>query len=146
MLFPELFSPFLEHQDPGDRFYKELLPIVTKSPEFAAGVWPRLIHALRHGFADAALQKGMDSLVIDDISGRMGTTETGTRYTNATGLPRIIRELAASIPIVTDHLKPRPLKLLPWVEARRPPPWAGRKMTQRQLAELRDERGEPSDV
>lgn len=137
MLFPELFSPFLERQDPGDRLYKELSPIVRKSPQFGDGVWPRLIHALRHGFADIAYQQGMDSAVIDDISGRMGDSETTTRYTNLAGLPRIIRDLNASIPIVTDHLKPEPLKLLPWVEAKRPPPWAGRKMTQKQLAELR---------
>lgn len=140
VLFPELFSPFLENQDPGDRLYKELSPIVRKAPEFGDGIWPRLIHALRHGFADVAYQKGMDSAVIDDISGRMGESETTTRYTNLAGLPRIIRDLNATIPIVTDHLKPQPLKLLPWVEAKRPPPWAGKKMTQKQLAELREKR------
>lgn len=106
---------------------KELLPSVEKSPEFNDDVWPRLIHALRHGFADAALQFGMDSLVIDDVSGRKGTTETATRYTNVTGLPRLINALKA-IPVVTDHLEPQPLRLLPW---------AGRKMTQRQRAESR---------
>lgn len=51
------------------------MPIVEKSPELNDGVWPRLIHALRHGFADVALQYGMDSLVIDDVSGRKGATE-----------------------------------------------------------------------
>lgn len=141
-LFPELYSPFKNRQDPGDRLYKELLPIMKRSPEFDEGIWPRLIHALRHGFADAALQFGMDSLVIDDVSGRKGTTETATRYTNVTGLPRLINDLKA-IPIVTDHLKPQPLRLLPWVEANEPPPWAGRKMTRKQLAELRASDGKP---
>lgn len=141
-LFPELYSPFREKQDPGDRLYKELLPIMKRSQEFNDGVWPRLIHALRHGFADAALQFGMDSLVIDDISGRKGTTETATRYTNVTGLPRLINDLQA-IPIVTDHLEPQSLRLLPWVEAKEPPPWAGRKMTQKQLVDLRESGGTP---
>ena len=142
LLFPELFSPHLDRQDPGDRFYKEFSPLVERSPQFADGVWPRLIHALRHGFADAAFQNGVDSAIVDDISGRMGNTETTTRYTNVAGLPRLINDLKA-IPIVTDHLQLRPLKLLPWVEAKEPPPWAGRKMTRKQLAELHEMRRQP---
>ena len=39
MDFPELFSPYLEKNDPGDRFYKEFVPIAQRSPLLADGLW-----------------------------------------------------------------------------------------------------------
>ena len=129
-LFPELYSPFLEEQDPGDRFYKDFMPVVEKSELFRGKPWDRTIHALRHGFADTLKQAGASEAVIDDISGRLGTSETEVRYTNPAGLP-LIRKAMTHYPAITDHLEPLPIRLFPWVEARLPPPWAGRKKKDR---------------
>ena len=38
-LFPELFSPLLKTNDPGDRFYKDFIPIVKASPQFSSDLW-----------------------------------------------------------------------------------------------------------
>lgn len=124
-LFPELFSPYLEKNDPGDRFYKEFVPIAQRSPLLANGLWKRPIHALRHGFADTLKNAGVSEGVIEDLSGRLGTTETATRYTNPSGLS-LLRLIISRYPVITEHLEPKPIRLLPWVEKKLPPPWAGK--------------------
>lgn len=124
-LFPELYSPFRKDQDPGDRFYKDLRPAIEKSETFNGLPWNGLVHALRHGFADTLKQAGADEAVINDISGRLGNTETQVRYTNPAGLP-LIRKAMSHYPAITAHLKPVPIRLLPWVEKKQPPPWAGK--------------------
>lgn len=124
-LFPELFSPYLEKNDPGDRFYKEFVPIAQRSPLLANGLWKRPIHALRHGFADTLKNAGVSEGVIEDLSGRLGTTETASRYTNPSGLS-LLRLIISRYPVITGHLEPKPIRLLPWVEKKLPPPWAGK--------------------
>lgn len=124
MLFPELFSPFLAKNDPGDRFYKDFVPVAEKCQP--GGLWERPIHALRHGFADTLKQSGVSDGVIEDLSGRLGDSETATRYTNPAGL-KLLRQIVSSYPIITAHLEPREIRLLPWVEKMQPPPWAGKK-------------------
>lgn len=125
-LFPELYSPFLEDQDAGDRFYKDLRPAIEKSEGFQSLPFDRFIHALRHGFANTLKQAGADEAVINDISGRLGETETQVRYTNPAGLP-LIRKAMALYPAITAHLEPKPIRLLPWVETKQSPPWAGKR-------------------
>lgn len=125
-LFPELFSPLLKTNDPGDRFYKDFIPIVKASPQFSSDLWQRSIHALRHGFADTMKQAGVDTAIISDISGRLGESETALRYTNVAGLP-LIKEQLEKYPVITGHLEARPVNLLPWVENEELPPWAGKK-------------------
>ena len=125
-LFPELFSNLLKTNDPGDRFYKDFTPLLKASSQFSQGIWERAIHALRHGFSDTLKQAGVDSPIIDDISGRVGTSETALRYTNVAGLPLIKRQLE-KYPNITAHLVQKPIRLLPWVERRELPPWAGKK-------------------
>lgn len=124
LLFPELYSPFRKTQDLGDRFYKDFVPIAKKC--MPDELWQRPIHALRHGFADTLKQEGVSEGVIEDLSGRLGNTETATRYTNPAGLP-LLQNILLKYPTITDHLEPRPIRLLPWVEQKLPPPWAGRK-------------------
>lgn len=124
-LFPELFSPYLEKNDPGDRFYKEFVPIAQQSPLLEKGLWRRPIHALRHGFADTLKNAGVSEGVIEDLSGRLGTTETATRYTNPSGLS-LLRVIISRYPAITEHLEAKPIRLLPWVEKKLPPPWAGK--------------------
>src|SRR5690606_25311232 len=67
-LFPELFSPYLQKNDPGDRFYKDFVPVAEKC--MPDGLWERPIHALRHGFANTLKQAGVSEGVIEDVSGR----------------------------------------------------------------------------
>ncbi|MEX0406917.1 integrase [Aquibium sp. LZ166] len=124
MLFPELFSPYLQKSDPGDRFYKDFVPIAKKC--MPGGLWQRPFHALRHGFANTLKQAGVSDGVIEDISGRLGETETATRYTNPAGLS-LIQLIISRYPVITGHLEPKPIRLLPWVEKMEPPPWAGKK-------------------
>lgn len=125
-LFPELFSTLLTKNDPGDRFYKDFIPIVKASPHFSSGLWKRSIHALRHGFSDTMKQAGVDTGIISDIAGRLGESETALRYTNVAGLPLITKQLE-KYPVITGHLETRPVRLLPWVENKELPPWAGKK-------------------
>ncbi|MBB4004743.1 DUF6538 domain-containing protein [Aurantimonas endophytica] len=124
-LFPELFSPLLKTNDPGDRFYKDFIPLVKASPHFSENLWSRAIHALRHGFSDTMKQAGVDTAVINDISGRLGESKTELRYTNVAGLP-LIESHVRKYPSITSHLEPHPIRLLPWVEAKQLPPWAGK--------------------
>ena len=64
ILFLELFSPYLQKNDPGDRFYKDFIPIAKKC--MPGTLW-KPIHALRHGFADTLKQAGVSEGVIEDI-------------------------------------------------------------------------------
>lgn len=120
-VFPDLFSDKTVN-DPGDRFYDVFLPIMKQSLE--EKMWDRAFHALRHGMADTLLQAGVPPLVIDDISGRLSQGgETSLRYTNPAGLP-LMRDALSKYPIITAGIEPKPIKLLPWIEKRSPPPWA----------------------
>ncbi|MGO7807334.1 hypothetical protein ACC778_33790 [Rhizobium ruizarguesonis] len=108
--------------DPGDRFYDVFLPIMKRC--LGENLWDRTLHALRHGMADTLKQAGVSPEVIDDISGRLSEgSETNTRYTNPAGLP-LMREALSKYPIITGGIEPKPIKLLPWIEQRLPPPWA----------------------
>lgn len=133
-LFPELFHPTLSN-DPGDRFYKDFVPVVCEAEEIGSDLWDRVLHAMRHGQADVLKQAGVSIPIIDDISGRLSKGETSTRYTNVAGLP-LIRSILAKYPSVTDHLAAQPVKLLPWVASRQPPPWANLTKAER-LAQAR---------
>ncbi|WP_200952394.1 integrase [Mesorhizobium sp. Root552] len=128
LLFPELMSPYLKKNDPGDRFYKDFVPVAEKC--LPNGLWERPIHALRHGFSDTLKQAGISDGIIEDISGRLGYTETATRYTNPAGLS-LLQLIIARYPIITGHLEAKPIRLLPWVEKKQPPPWAGKKSGER---------------
>lgn len=120
-VFPDLFSDKTVN-DPGDRFYDVFLPIMKQS--LGENMWDRAFHALRHGMADTLLQAGVPPLVIDDISGRLSQGgETSLRYTNPAGLP-LMRDALSKYPIITAGIEPKPIKLLPWIEKRSPPPWA----------------------
>lgn len=123
-LFPELYSPYLKRNDPGDRFYKDFVPVAQRC--LPGVLWERPIHALRHGFADTLKNAGVSEGVIEDLSGRLGETETATRYTNPAGLA-LLRLIISRYPVITAHLEPQPIQLLPWVEQKVPPPWAGKK-------------------
>jgi integrase len=120
-LFPDLFSDKTDN-DPGDRFYDTFVPVMQDA--LGEKMWKRAIHALRHGLADTLKQAGVSKDVIDDISGRLTEgNETSTRYTNPAGLP-LMRSSLKHYPIITSVIEAKPLRLLPWVQNRQPPPWA----------------------
>jgi len=120
-VFPDLFSDKTAN-DPGDRFYDVFVPMMKQS--LGEKMWARAFHALRHGMADTLLQAGVPPVVIDDISGRLSQGgETSLRYTNPAGLP-LMRDALSKYPIITAGIEPKPIKLLPWIEKRLPPPWA----------------------
>ncbi len=129
-LFPDLFSD-KTNNDPGDRFYDVFTPIMREA--LGEKMWDRALHALRHGLADTLKQMGVSDSVISDIAGRLpDTSETASRYTNPAGLP-LMREVLAKYPTITECIEPQPLRLLPWVATKQPPPWAreGKKVETR---------------
>jgi integrase len=126
-VFPDLISHKTKN-DPGDRFYDVFIPIMKRS--LGENMWDRALHALRHGMADTLLQAGVSPLVIDDISGRLSKgSETSLRYTNPAGLP-LMRDALSKYPIITSGIERKPIKLLPWIEQRLPPPWAREAKTE----------------
>ncbi|WP_367715651.1 DUF6538 domain-containing protein [Nitratireductor sp. GISD-1A_MAKvit] len=127
-LFPELFSKSRK-TDPGDRFYKDFVPKLHQHLGDAER-WNRVLHALRHGFADTLKQALVHPSIISDIAGRLGSDETSMRYTNRAGL-NVIKDALEKYPSITSHLEPQPIRVLPWVEAREASPWEGRTKDER---------------
>jgi integrase len=121
-LFPELVNPFKKDADPGDRFYKNFNPLFVQNAAKGGPSWIRVIHAMRHGHADTLKQNGVSPALIEDIQGRDGMSETAVRYTNPAGL-RLLKDNLTRYPIVTDHLKPSPIRLLGFVKTKKPAPW-----------------------
>ncbi len=120
-LFPELISP-TSKADPGDRFYKLFLPLMKADKVLAQQLWPRTIHAFRHGFSNTLKQQGVEISIIEDITGHLGRTEGETRYTHVARLG-LMQKAIEAYPIITGHLERKPLRLLPYVEANEPAPW-----------------------
>ncbi|MEP4033079.1 tyrosine-type recombinase/integrase [Roseibium polysiphoniae] len=122
-LFPELINPFkVLNADPGDRFYKNFMPLIVDNAAKGGPYWNRAIHSLRHGHANTLKQNGVSPELIEDIQGRQKETETGRRYTNPAGLP-LVSQLQENYPVVTAHLEAKPIELLSCVAAKQPAPW-----------------------
>jgi len=128
-LFPELVNPHKTDADPGDRFYKNFNPLFVHHAANGGPSWIRVIHALRHGHADTLKQNGVSPVLIEDIQGRDGMSETAVRYTNPAGLP-LLKENLSKYPVVTKHLEQKPIQLLGFVRAKKHAPWF-RKTPQR---------------
>lgn len=121
-LFPELVNPFKRDADPGDRFYKNFNPLFVRNAANGGPSWIRVIHAMRHGHADTLKQNGVSPVLIEDIQGRDGMSETAVRYTNPAGLP-LLKENLSKYPIVTAKLEPKPIQLLGFVKGKKLAPW-----------------------
>jgi integrase len=113
-LFPDLYSPSTK-SPMGDRYYDQMLQSLR-----AAGFTP---HQIRHFFGDELKQKEVSDEFRADFLGHGGKTETTERYCStlriALQMPKLMK-----LPIVTGHLEPRPIKLLPWVVAKEIAPWS----------------------
>ncbi len=118
-LFPDLHSP--STQSPlGDRFYDEFRPVLTGADTDEAGF---VIHSLRRGFGDALKQKRVVEEERAEMLGHKGKTETTERYCDAYEI-QILHELICKVPVVTAHMEPRPLRLLPWVQEKQIAPFS----------------------
>ncbi|ODT83330.1 MAG: hypothetical protein ABS76_02885 [Pelagibacterium sp. SCN 64-44] len=113
-LFPDLYSP--STRSPlGDRLYGEMLPSLR-----AVGFTP---HQIRHFFGDELKQEEVSKEFRADLLGHGGESETTERYCNPMSLQRQMAHLL-KLPLVTGHLEPRPVNLLPWVVAKEIAPWS----------------------
>ncbi|TXM96331.1 tyrosine-type recombinase/integrase [Methylobacterium sp. WL103] len=112
--FPNLFSPSTRGLL-GDRLYDELRPAFTK-----AGF---TTHQVRHHFGNALKQQRVAEEFRADLLGHGGKTETTERYCNPIGIKLQLEELT-KLPVLTAHLKPKPIRLVPWVERGEIAPWS----------------------
>lgn len=107
-LFPDLYSP--STRSPlGDRLYKQMLPTLQK-----VGFTP---HQMRHFFGDELKQEEVSQEFRADLLGHGGDSETTERYCNPINIAKQMKHLL-TLPVVTEHLQPRPTYLLPWVVAK----------------------------
>jgi integrase len=119
LLFPNLFSP--SSSSPlGDRFYKQLKPILEAAGVTEAGLGS---HAVRHLFG-AQLKK---KLVADegraDLLGHGGDSETSERYCEPHEIATLLK-FVLELPMITADLRPREIKLIPWVAKKQVAPFS----------------------
>lgn len=113
-LFPDLYSP--STRSPlGDRLYDQMLPSLK-----AAGLTS---HQIRHFFGDELKQRAVSKEHRADLLGHGGDSETTERYCNPLALEQQLPHLL-KLPIVTAHLEPRPIRLLPWIIGKEIAPWS----------------------
>lgn len=108
LLFPELVAES-GIGNMGDAYYKNVwTKIATALPWLKKG---QANHSFRHTLVDAMKEAGVPSEIRADFVGHKLNSETEGRYSNAH--VKLLREAAKAIPIVTEHLEPFPLTLLP---------------------------------
>ena len=70
------------------------------------------MHSFRHTLTDELKANMVDQEVRADLVGHKISSETGGRYSKATRLAHL-RDAVAKVPMVTEHLKPQTISLLP---------------------------------
>ncbi|WP_273504942.1 DUF6538 domain-containing protein [Fulvimarina manganoxydans] len=113
-LFPDLHSPS-SHSLLGDRLYDELRPSFQ-----TCGF---TLHQSRHFFNNELKQMRVDAEFRADLMGHGGKTETTERYCNPADVVNQLEDLS-KVPIVTAHLSPHAIRLVPWVEEKAIAPWS----------------------
>jgi hypothetical protein len=103
--FPDLYSPSTSALL-GDRLYDELNDVFSE-----VGF---TTHNARHFFDNELKQKKVSEEFRADLMGHGGKTETTERYVDPLRLKKMLTCIK-KLPVVTSHLKPRPITLLPWV-------------------------------
>ncbi len=112
--FPDLYSPSTR-SPMGDRFYDEFRPVLS-----AVGVTPQ---QFRHYFNDALKKARIAEEERADLMGHIRGTETADRYCNPIEL-EVQLEILAKLPVLSAHLHPQPIRLIPWVERKEIAPWS----------------------
>lgn len=111
LLFPDLFSP--SSRSPlGDRFYKEFKPILTAAEITENGLGA---HAVRHLFGAQLKKKLLTKEDRADLLGHGGDSETTERYCEPHEIETLFKFIM-NLSVITDHLEPHPINLIPWVE------------------------------
>lgn len=110
LLFPDLYSP--SSQSPlGDRFYKEFKPILVSAGVTEKGL---AAHAVRHVFGAQLKKKLVAEEDRADLLGHGGDSETSERYCEPHEIATLL-QFVEKLPVVTGHLQPQEVQLLPWV-------------------------------
>lgn len=119
LLFPDLYSP--SSRSPlGDRFYKEFKPILTSAGVTEEGLGS---HAVRHLFGAQLKKKSVVEEDRADLLGHGGKSETSERYCEPHEIAALY-EFVQKLPVVTAHLEPHEIELLPWVSEKRTAPFS----------------------
>lgn len=109
LLFPELTAESGKGTL-GDAFYKlHWVKIASRLPFIERG---QAMHSFRHTLTDELKANKVDQEVRADLVGHKISSETGGRYSKATRLAHL-RDAVAKVPVVTEHLKPQTISLLP---------------------------------
>lgn len=131
----------------GDRFYKNFqegldlirlgLPDMEgdenddEDPDVQDDKQPFVFRQMRKAFGAVLKARGVHSEERADLMGHAGENVGQEVYADAVKLARKLK-LINKIPIVTGHLNPQPIQLLPWVRDHLPPPDArGREREER---------------
>ncbi|SFJ32640.1 DUF6538 domain-containing protein [Bradyrhizobium sp. cf659] len=110
LLFPDLYSP--SSQSPlGDRFYKEFKPILVSVGVTEKGLGS---HAVRHLFGSQLKKRLVAEEDRADLLGHGGDSETSERYCEPHEIATLLK-FVEKLPVVTAHLQPQEIQLLPWV-------------------------------
>ncbi len=124
LLFPDLKSP-TSNSPMGDRLYDELkrgFDLVIPD----ASARKKVLHSFRKTFGDSLKQAGVAAEIRGDILGHGGETVTEEIYCDPIALSAMLTHLS-KLPIVTEHLQPRSIELIPWVREKRDPPFSRRR-------------------
>ena len=118
MVFPDLHAR-APAGTMGCRLYDEYRRILScscadlcLSPDFD-------LHSHRHAFDDRLKDAGVSLEHREDLMGHEGRSETSARYSNALKLVPALTDLE-KLPVVTGHLEPHEITLLPFIEADAP--------------------------
>lgn len=110
LLFPDLYSP--SSRSPlGDRFYKQFKPILESAGVTEEGLGS---HAVRHLFGSQLKKKLVAEEDRADLLGHGGGSETSERYCEPHEIATLLK-FVEKLPVVTAHLQPQEVQLLPWV-------------------------------
>jgi integrase len=132
LVFPDLRSP-TSSSPMGDRLYDELKRGIDKViPDASAR--KKVLHSFRKTFGDSLKQAGVHAEIRGDILSHGGGAVTEEIYCDPIALSAMLDHLR-KLPIVTAHLEPRPINLLPWVAEKVTPPHA-RQRAKRRLDQL----------
>lgn len=110
LLFPDLFSPSTK-SPMGDRFYKEFKPVLETTGVTERGLGA---HAVRHVFGAQLKKKLVAKEDRADLLGHGGDSETDERYCEPHEVATLLK-FVMMLPVVTEHLQPHEVRLLPWV-------------------------------
>ncbi|MBB4427611.1 integrase [Bradyrhizobium sp. CIR48] len=131
LLFPDLYSP--SSRSPlGDRFYKQFNPILEGAGVTEEGLGS---HAVRHLFGAQLKKKLVAEEDRADLLGHGGDSETSERYCEPHEIATLLK-FVEKLPVVTAHLRPQEVQLLPWVLKKEVAPFSQPSRSKRNASPL----------